>query len=181
MLQVGLSPPRCPGAAAAAFPMAEPAAGEDTGTGREVLGSSPVTIVVTSEEADSWDIDTSSCRGCGHFVDWDKMPEPQGPAQIPRDVLGRPPKELKRLAREGCWARSHAGRAGSTPGSSSGSPAASSPPTRSSPAAGAGGAAAALQREDEAQCFESLSRLIASNAPTPHTSTSPSWPTRPPA
>ncbi|NXY23785.1 TBC24 protein, partial [Atrichornis clamosus] len=75
------------------------------------LGSSPVTIVVTSE-ADTWDIDTSSCLGCGQFVDWDKMPEPQQPAQIPRDILSRPPKELKRLAREGCWATSHAGRAG---------------------------------------------------------------------
>lgn len=34
MLQVGLSLPRSPGGAAAAFPMAEPAAGEDTGTGQ---------------------------------------------------------------------------------------------------------------------------------------------------
>ncbi|XP_068065380.1 TBC1 domain family member 24-like isoform X2 [Anomalospiza imberbis] len=222
MLQVGLSLPRCPGGAAAAFPMAEPAAGEDTGTGREVLGSSPVTIVVTSE-ADTWDIDTSSCRGCGHFVDWDKMPEPQGPAQIPRDVLGRPPKELKRLARDGCWARSHASRAWLYPrliqrvscrlvtpdalvyrdvaGRLFGKPSVSShplpeflegcpvptyclsphgvtalkkilicvgalfPDITHSPLLPALAALLLHYSEDEAQCFESLSRLIASNAP----------------
>ncbi|KAM7001660.1 TBC1 domain family member 24-like [Passerculus sandwichensis] len=110
MLQLGLSVPRCPGGAAAACPMAEPGTGEEPGTGPEAPGSSPVTIVVTSE-ADTWDIDTSPGRGCGPFVDWAQMPEAQGPARIPRDVLGRPPKELKRLAREGCWAGSHAGRA----------------------------------------------------------------------
>ncbi|NXB72082.1 TBC24 protein, partial [Donacobius atricapilla] len=75
----------------------------------EALGSSPVTIVVTSE-ADAGDTDTS-CPGRGPFVDWDKMPEARPGPQMPRDVLGRPPKELKRLAREGCWAGSHAGRA----------------------------------------------------------------------
>ncbi|NWX31065.1 TBC24 protein, partial [Notiomystis cincta] len=74
------------------------------------LGSAPVTIVVTPE-AETWDVDTSSCAGRGHFVDWAKMPEPQQPARIPRDVLSRPPRELKRLAREGCWASSHAARA----------------------------------------------------------------------
>ncbi|NXU94118.1 TBC24 protein, partial [Xiphorhynchus elegans] len=72
--------------------------------------SSPVTIVITSE-ADTWDIDASSCLGCGQFVDWDRMPEPQQPAQIPPDILSKPPRELKRLAREGCWATSHAVRA----------------------------------------------------------------------
>ncbi|TRZ13465.1 hypothetical protein HGM15179_013628, partial [Zosterops borbonicus] len=95
MLQGGPGPPRAPG---------------DSGPGPEVLGSSPVTIVVTSE-ADTWDVDTSSCLGRGPFVDWEQLPEPQPPAPIPQDVLDRPPKELKRLAREGCWAGSHAGRA----------------------------------------------------------------------
>ncbi|NXH28465.1 TBC24 protein, partial [Myiagra hebetior] len=222
MLQVGLSLPRCPGAGAAAFPMAEPAAGEDAGTGREVLGSAPVTIVVTPE-ADTWDIDTSSCRGCGHFVDWDKMPEPPRPAQIPRDVLSRPPKELKRLAREGCWAGSHAGRARLYPrliqrvscrlvtpdalvyrdvaGRLFGKPSVSShplpeflegcpvptyclsphgvtalkkilicvgalfPDITHSPLLPALAALLLHYSQDEAQCFESLSRLIASNAP----------------
>ncbi|XP_038013467.1 TBC1 domain family member 24-like [Motacilla alba alba] len=223
MLQVGLSSPRCPGAAAVACPMAEPAAGEEPGTGPEALGSSPVTIVVTSE-ADTWDIDdTSSCRGRGHFVDWAKMPEPQGPARIPRDVLGRPPKELKRLAREGCWAGSHAGRARLYPrliqrvscrlvtpdalvyrdvaGRLFGKPSVSShplpeflegcpvptyclsphgvtalkkilicvgalfPDITHSPLLPALAALLLHYSEDEAQCFESLSRLIASNAP----------------
>ncbi|XP_064251774.1 TBC1 domain family member 24-like isoform X3 [Passer domesticus] len=202
--------------------MAEPAAGEDAGTGPEVLGSSPVTIVVTSE-ADTWDIDTSPCRGRGPFVDWAKMPEPQGPAQIPRDVLGRPPKELKRLAREGCWAGSHAGRARLYPrliqrvscrlvtpdalvyrdvaGRLFGTPGVSShplpeflegcpvptyclsprgvtalrkilvcvgalfPDITHSPLLPALAALLLHYSEDEAQCFESLSRLIASNAP----------------
>ncbi|NWY21422.1 TBC24 protein, partial [Aphelocoma coerulescens] len=222
MLQVGLSLPRCPGGAAGAFPMAEPAAGEDAGTGREAPGSCPVTIVVTSE-ADSWDIDTSSCLGCGQFVDWDKMPEPQQPAQIPRDVLSRPPKELKRLAREGCWAGSHAGRARLYPrliqqvscrlvtpdalvyrdvaARLFGKPSVSShplpeflegcpmptyclsphgvtalkkilicvgalfPDITHSPLLPALAALLLHYSEDEAQCFESVSRLIASNAP----------------
>ncbi|KAM4762048.1 TBC1 domain family member 24-like isoform 2-T2 [Cyanocitta cristata] len=222
MLQVGLSLPRCPGGAAGAFPMAEPAAGEDAGTGREAPGSCPVTIVVTSE-ADTWDIDTSSCLGCGQFVDWDKMPEPQQPAQIPRDVLSRPPKELKRLAREGCWARSHAGRARLYPrliqqvscrlvtpdalvyrdvaARLFGTPSVSShplpeflegcpmptyclsphgvtalkkilicvgalfPDITHSPLLPALAALLLHYSEDEAQCFESVSRLIASNAP----------------
>ncbi|XP_041575867.1 TBC1 domain family member 24-like [Taeniopygia guttata] len=241
--------------------MAEPAAGEDSGTGRgecagrgeqrnpgrgreaperpepgwggercsinalcpaEVLGSAPVTIVVTSE-ADTWDIDTSSCRGRGPFVDWDKVPEPRGPAPVPRDVLGRPPKELKRLAREGCWARSHAGRARLYPrliqrvscrlvtpdapayrdvaGRLFGKRSVSShplpeflegcpvptyclsphgvtalkkilvcvgalfPDITHSPLLPALAALLLHYSEDEAQCFESLSRLIASNAP----------------
>ncbi|XP_027752647.1 TBC1 domain family member 24-like [Empidonax traillii] len=110
MLQVGLSLPGSPGGAAGAFPRAERAGAEDTGTGREAFGSSPVTIVVTSE-ADTWDTDASSCPGCGQFVDWDRMPDPQRPAQIPRDILSKPRKELKKLAREGCWATSHALRA----------------------------------------------------------------------
>ncbi|KAM4761840.1 TBC1 domain family member 24-like isoform 2-T2 [Cyanocitta cristata] len=222
MLQVGLSLPRCPGGAAGAFPMAEPAAGEDAGTGREAPGSCPVTIVVTSE-ADTWDIDTSSCLGCGQFVDWDKMPEPQQPAQIPRDVLSRPPKELKRLAREGCWAGSHAGRARLYPrliqqvscrlvtpdalvyrdmaARLFGTPSVSShplpeflegcpmptyclsphgvtalkkilicvgalfPDITHSPLLPALAALLLHYSEDEAQCFESVSRLIASNAP----------------
>ncbi|NXD44577.1 TBC24 protein, partial [Copsychus sechellarum] len=227
MLQVGLSLPRCPGGAAAALPMAEPAAGEDPGTGRalcppEVLGSSPVTIVVTSE-ADTWDIDTSSCLGCGQFVDWDKMPEPQQAGQMPRDVLARPPKELKRLAREGCWGWSHAGRAWLYPrliqrvscrlvtpdalvyrdvaARLFGKPSVSShplpeflegcplptyclnphgvtalkkilicvgslfPDITHSPLLPALAALLLHYSEDEAQCFESVSRLIASNAP----------------
>ncbi|XP_071429979.1 TBC1 domain family member 24-like [Pithys albifrons albifrons] len=109
MLQVGLSLPRSPGGAAGGFPRAEPAGAEDSGTGREAFGSSPVTIVITPE-ADTWDSDASSCPGCGQFVDWDRMPEQQ-PAQIPPDILSKPPKELKKLAREGCWATSHALRA----------------------------------------------------------------------
>lgn len=188
----------------------------------EVLGSSPITIVVTSE-ADTWDIDTSSCLGCGQFVDWDKMPEPQQAAQIPRDVLDRPPKELKRLAREGCWGWSHAGRAWLYPrliqrvscrlvtpdalvyrdvaGRLFGKPSVSShplpeflegcpmptyclnphgvtalkkilicvgtlfPDITHSPLLPALAALLLHYSEDEAQCFESVSRLIASNAP----------------
>ncbi|XP_040386472.1 TBC1 domain family member 24-like [Cygnus olor] len=114
MLQVGLSLPRAPGGAAGGFP-AQPEQGDGdgdgTGTTQAMLGSSPVTVVITSE-ADSWDIDTSSsCLGCGQFVDWDRMPEPEQQADIPRDILTQPPKELKRLVREGCLAVSRALRA----------------------------------------------------------------------
>ncbi|KAM6050447.1 TBC1 domain family member 24-like [Chlamydotis macqueenii] len=107
MLQVGLSLPRSAGGAASGFPMAE---GDNVGTGQEMFGSSPVTVVITSE-ADTWDIDASSCLGCGQFVDWDRMPDPEQQANIPRDILSKPPKELKKLAREGYWAASRALRA----------------------------------------------------------------------
>uniref|UniRef100_A0A8U7P651 TBC1 domain family member 24 n=1 Tax=Corvus moneduloides TaxID=1196302 RepID=A0A8U7P651_CORMO len=151
------------------------------------------------------------------------MPEPQQPAQIPRDVLSRPPKELKRLAREGCWAGSHAGRARLYPrliqqvscrlvtpdalvyrdvaGRLFGKPSVSShplpeflegcpmptyclsphgvtalkkilicvgalfPDITHSPLLPALAALLLHYSEDEAQCFESVSRLIASNAP----------------
>uniref|UniRef100_A0A8C3PZI1 TBC1 domain family member 24 n=1 Tax=Chrysolophus pictus TaxID=9089 RepID=A0A8C3PZI1_CHRPC len=39
------------------------------------------------------------------------MPEVEQPADPPEDALSRPPKELKKLAREGCWAASRALRA----------------------------------------------------------------------
>ncbi|NXJ98643.1 TBC24 protein, partial [Corythaixoides concolor] len=110
MLQVGLSLPRSPGGAAGGFPMAEPAEGENAGSGQEMFGSSPVTVVITSE-ADTWDINASSCLGCGQFVDWDKMPDPEQQMHIPGDILSRPPKELKKLGREGYWAASRTLRA----------------------------------------------------------------------
>ncbi|NXI59023.1 TBC24 protein, partial [Chloroceryle aenea] len=75
-----------------------------------MFGSSPVTVVITSE-ADTWDIDASSCLGCGQFVDWDRMPDPDQEACIPQDILSKPLKELKKLAREGYWAVSRALRA----------------------------------------------------------------------
>ncbi|NXU49909.1 TBC24 protein, partial [Turnix velox] len=71
--------------------------------------SSPVAIVITSE-ADTWDID-ASCLGCGQFVDWDRMPDLEQQAHISRDILSKPSKELKKLAREGYWAGSRALRA----------------------------------------------------------------------
>ncbi|NWW86970.1 TBC24 protein, partial [Rhynochetos jubatus] len=110
MLQVGLSLPRSPGGVAGGFPMAKPAEGGNTGTVQEMFGSSPVTVVITSE-ADTWDIDAASCLGCGQFVDWDRMPDPEQQAHIPQDILSKPPKELKKLAREGYWAASRALRA----------------------------------------------------------------------
>ncbi|KAM6245274.1 TBC1 domain family member 24-like [Porphyrio hochstetteri] len=111
MLQVGLSLPRSPGGAASGFPVAEDVAEDETmGTGQEMLGSSPVTVVITSE-ADTWDIDDTSCLGCGQFVDWDRMPDLEQQAHVPRDILSKPPKELKKLAREGYWAASRTLRA----------------------------------------------------------------------
>ncbi|NXA35886.1 TBC24 protein, partial [Eudromia elegans] len=75
-----------------------------------MLGSSPVTVVITAEP-DTWDIDASSCPGCGQFADWDRMPDLEQRADIPGDILSKPKKELKRLAREGCWAGSRELRA----------------------------------------------------------------------
>ncbi|NWU50535.1 TBC24 protein, partial [Dromas ardeola] len=110
MLQVGLSLPRSPSGAAGGSPVAEPAEGDNTGSRQEMFGSSPVTIVITSD-ADTWDIDASSRLGCGQFVDWDRMPDPEQQAHIPGDILSKSPKELKKLAREGYWAASRALRA----------------------------------------------------------------------
>ncbi|XP_074703412.1 TBC1 domain family member 24-like [Strix aluco] len=110
MMQVGLSLPRSPGGAAGGFPVAEPAEGHNTGSGQEMFGSSPVTVMITSE-ADTWDIDASSCLGCGQFVDWDRMPDLEQQAHTPQDILSKPLKELKKLAREGYWATSRALRA----------------------------------------------------------------------
>ncbi|XP_071620039.1 TBC1 domain family member 24-like [Heliangelus exortis] len=107
MLQVGLSLHSSPGGAPGASPMAE---GENVGTGQEMFGSSPVTIVITPE-ADTWGTDSSSCLGCGQFVDWDRMPDPEHQGHIPQDILSKPLKELKKLAREGCWAVSRGLRA----------------------------------------------------------------------
>ncbi|XP_010211938.1 PREDICTED: TBC1 domain family member 24-like [Tinamus guttatus] len=76
----------------------------------EMFSSSPVTVVITSEP-DTWDIDASSCLGHGQFVDWDRMPDVEQQADIPGDILTKPKKELKRLAREGYWARSRELRA----------------------------------------------------------------------
>nr|XP_025976328.1 TBC1 domain family member 24-like [Dromaius novaehollandiae] len=84
--------------------------GDGVGTAQEMFGSSPVTVVITSE-ADAWDIDASSCLGCGRFVDWDRMPDLEQQANIPSDILTKPRKELKKLAREGYWATSRALRA----------------------------------------------------------------------
>ncbi|KAM9222164.1 TBC1 domain family member 24-like [Leptosomus discolor] len=109
MLQVGLSLPCSPAGAAGGFPMAEPAEGDNTSTGQEMFGSSPVTVMITSE-VDTWDID-ASCLSCGQFVDWDRMPDTEQQARIARDILSKPPKEVKKLAREGYWAASRALRA----------------------------------------------------------------------
>ncbi|NXR06640.1 TBC24 protein, partial [Semnornis frantzii] len=110
MLQVGLNVPQSPGGAAGGFPTAEPTEDGNTGTGQEMFGSSPVTVVITSE-TDTWDIDSSSCLGCGQFVDWDKMPDLEQEAPVPTDILSRPLKELKKLAREGYWAANRSLRA----------------------------------------------------------------------
>ncbi|NXK50368.1 TBC24 protein, partial [Chauna torquata] len=113
MLQVGLSLPRAPGGAAGGFavgPDGDGGGGDGTGTAQAMLGSAPATVVTTSE-ADTWDIDASSCRGCGQFVDWDRMPGPEHRGDVPRDILSKPPKELKKLARAGCLAASRALRA----------------------------------------------------------------------
>ncbi|NXL84806.1 TBC24 protein, partial [Alectura lathami] len=113
MLQVGLSLPRAPRGAAGSFPTeldGDSGGGDGTGTVQAVLGSSPVAIVITPE-ADTWHIDSSSCPGCGQFVDWDRLPDAEPQADLPGDILSRPPKELKKLAREGCWAASRTLRA----------------------------------------------------------------------
>lgn len=74
-----------------------------------VLSSSPITVVVTPED-DTWHI-SGSCTAGGPFMDWDQTAEVEQQADPPEDTLSRPPKELKKLAREGCWAASRTLRA----------------------------------------------------------------------
>ncbi|CAM2101812.1 TBC1 domain family member 24-like isoform X1 [Caretta caretta] len=72
---------------------------------------SPQVPVLIISEAETWDIDASSCVGCGEFVDWDKMPELDQQPSAHSQSLTQTSKELKKLAREGHWATNHVLRA----------------------------------------------------------------------
>ncbi|KYO40810.1 TBC1 domain family member 24 [Alligator mississippiensis] len=74
------------------------------------ISSPPISVVITSE-AETWDIDASSCMGSGQFVDWDKMPELDQETKSHREILSKTTRELKKLAREGYWTTSHSLRA----------------------------------------------------------------------
>uniref|UniRef100_A0A8V1ANY7 TBC1 domain family member 24 n=1 Tax=Gallus gallus TaxID=9031 RepID=A0A8V1ANY7_CHICK len=112
MLQVGLSLPRAPEGEARAFPAeldGDGGDGDGASSAQVVLSSSPITVVVTPED-DTWHI-SGSCTAGGPFMDWDQTAEVEQQADPPEDTLSRPPKELKKLAREGCWAASRTLRA----------------------------------------------------------------------
>ncbi|XP_044837747.1 TBC1 domain family member 24-like [Mauremys mutica] len=122
MLQVGLGLPGSPRGAAEDFPLdqlgkrsrsysALMSSGGGDMEARQGPADSPQVPVLIISEAETWDIDASSCMGCGQFVDWDKMPELDQQPSAQSRSLTQTSKELKKLAREGHWATNHALRA----------------------------------------------------------------------
>lgn len=61
--------------------------------------------------ADMWVNDATSCLGTTEFVDLNKIPKLDEHQDTDEQFIGKSSKELKKLAREGHWARSHALRA----------------------------------------------------------------------
>nr|XP_006131425.2 TBC1 domain family member 24-like isoform X2 [Pelodiscus sinensis] len=122
MLQVGLGLPGSPGGAVEDLPLDKlgkrnrsPSAllhsgGGDMETTQEPADSLQIPVLIISD-AETWDIDASSCVGCGQFVDWDKMPELDRQPSTHSQSLPHTSKELKKLARAGHWATDHALRA----------------------------------------------------------------------
>ncbi|XP_039356180.1 TBC1 domain family member 24-like isoform X2 [Mauremys reevesii] len=122
MLQVGLGLPGSPRGAAEDFPLDQlgkrnrsysalmSSGGGDVEAAQGPADSPQVPVLIISE-AETWDIDASSCMGCGQFVDWDKMPELDQQPSAQSQSLTQTSKELKKLAREGHWATNHALRA----------------------------------------------------------------------
>ncbi|XP_061472482.1 TBC1 domain family member 24-like isoform X2 [Rhineura floridana] len=117
MLQIGLSCPSPAGSHRADFPL------DKTGT-RKRANANEDNLEATQETAnpsklplqipsmvEPWDNDTSSCLGCSEFADQNKIPKLTEQQDINEQLFGKSMKELKRLAREGHWARSHALRA----------------------------------------------------------------------
>ncbi|XP_042303477.1 TBC1 domain family member 24-like [Sceloporus undulatus] len=58
-----------------------------------------------------WNSASTSCQGCCEFVNHNKIPKWNEKQDSREQLHGKSTKELKKLAREGCWARSHALRA----------------------------------------------------------------------
>ncbi|XP_006031338.2 TBC1 domain family member 24-like isoform X4 [Alligator sinensis] len=122
MLQVGLSFSSCPEGTAIDFPSDKSGKQSrcnsvlvnseegDMEAPQGTISSPPISVVITSE-AETWDIDASSCMGSGQFVDWDKMPELDQETKSHREILSKTTRELKKLAREGYWTTSHSLRA----------------------------------------------------------------------
>ncbi|XP_019357687.1 PREDICTED: TBC1 domain family member 24-like isoform X2 [Gavialis gangeticus] len=122
MLQVGLSFSSCPEGTAIDFPSDKSGKQNrcnsvlvnseegDMEAPQGTISSPPISVVITSE-AETWDIDASSCMGSGQFVDWDKLPELDQETNSHREILSKTTRELKKLAREGYWTTSHSLRA----------------------------------------------------------------------
>ncbi|XP_019398307.1 PREDICTED: TBC1 domain family member 24-like isoform X1 [Crocodylus porosus] len=122
MLQVGLSFSSCPEGTAIDFPSDKSGKQSrcnsvlvnseegDMEAPQGTISSPPISVVITSE-AETWDIDASSCMGSGQFVDWDKLPELDQETNSHREILSKTTRELKKLAREGYWTTSHSLRA----------------------------------------------------------------------
>ncbi|XP_054833317.1 TBC1 domain family member 24-like isoform X2 [Eublepharis macularius] len=80
-----------------------------------VLGATQETtnplILEIPPETETWVNDAISCTGISEFVDHNKIPKLDEQQDAHEPLIGKSTKELKKLAREGHWARSHVLRA----------------------------------------------------------------------
>ncbi|KAG8128920.1 hypothetical protein E2320_015634, partial [Naja naja] len=67
--------------------------------------------VQITAKAGTWDSNSASYLGCSVFVDQSKIPKLNDHQDSHEQFLGKSRKELKKLAREGCWSGSHSLRA----------------------------------------------------------------------
>ncbi|XP_062979319.1 TBC1 domain family member 24-like [Elgaria multicarinata webbii] len=122
MLQVGLGYTSPAGGPMADFPLEKTVTREransmmadlkegDLEATQELANSFKVALEIPSM-IEIWDSDAISCLDCSKFVDQNKFPKLNDQRDTHQQLLGKSTKELKKLAREGCWARSRALRA----------------------------------------------------------------------
>ncbi|XP_077183637.1 TBC1 domain family member 24-like isoform X2 [Paroedura picta] len=77
---------------------------------QETANPSIVSLEIPSK-TEMWISDAISCLGTSEFVDHNKIPKLDKQQDTHEHFIGKSGKELKKLAREGLWAKSHALRA----------------------------------------------------------------------
>ncbi|KAH0629574.1 hypothetical protein JD844_011748 [Phrynosoma platyrhinos] len=117
MLHIGLSYTSLTGAPTAGFSLEKTGASERTNSIMDEVQENNLECsqdgnkCVTTVEVEMWNSASTSCRGCSEFVDHNKIPKWNEKQDSREQLHGKSTKELKKMAREGCWARSHALRA----------------------------------------------------------------------
>uniref|UniRef100_A0A6J0UHI4 TBC1 domain family member 24 n=1 Tax=Pogona vitticeps TaxID=103695 RepID=A0A6J0UHI4_9SAUR len=120
MLQVGLSYTSPAGAHTAGFPSERTreranSIMDDLKEGNQEIvqetATPPEVLLQFSSKVEMWEGDRTSRQGCSEYVDQNKIPTLNEQLNTHEELLGKSTKELKKLAREGFWARSHILRA----------------------------------------------------------------------